>query len=443
MGKIQDKNIFYELIKWYAGKIFRSTYRKTEIRGLENIPENAAIIYAPNHTSGMTDALSMIFMDGKRKVFVARADIFRNPHVAKILYFFKLMPINRMRDGIRNMKNNGDTFEKAVDVLRDGVPFVIFPEGTHRYEHSLITPLQKGIFRIALKAEKDPDVKSPVCIMPVGIEYSNYFRFFGTQAITVGKPIYISGYMEKYPETDTNSLMNIMRDDLEKEMKKLIFHVPFDENYNSLIDCSRILAAMRKNRRATGCGSFSNRKNAESTIAERIAEDNAAAASIMQAPAFPEIMETGNLVHDERTAKKIRICSIIRRPGRANIAMRSFSAVLLLPFAIAWSIPSMPIAIADLLAERLLKDKAFINTFRFIGFAVAWPVLFIAYAVILFSGMSWQPAALACAIILPAPYCIYRYGRLVSILLSDIRFRRNKRLPMLLEKLEKYFSGIL
>ena len=218
---------------------------------------------------------------------------------------------------------------------------------------------------------------------------------------------------------------------------------PFDENYNSLIDCSKILAAMRKNRRETGCGSFSNRKNAESTIAERIAEDNAAAASIMQAHAFPEIMETGNLVHDERTAKKIRICSIIRRPGRANIAMRSFSAILLLPLAIAWSIPSMPIAIADLLAERLLKDKAFINTFRFMGFAVAWPVLFIAYAAILFSVMRWQLAALACAIILPAPYCIYRYGRFVSILLSDIRFRRNKRLTMLLERLEKYFSGIL
>ena len=148
MGKIQDKNIFYELIKWYAGKIFRSTYRKTEIRGIENIPENAAIIYAPNHTSGMTDALSMIFMDGKRKVFVARADIFRNPHVAKILYFFKLMPINRMRDGIRNMKNNGDTFEKAVDVLRDGVPFVIFPEGT-RTRDGNVGRFKRGAFAIA------------------------------------------------------------------------------------------------------------------------------------------------------------------------------------------------------------------------------------------------------------------------------------------------------
>jgi 1-acyl-sn-glycerol-3-phosphate acyltransferase len=114
-------------------------------------------------------------MDKKPKVYVARADIFKNPTLAKIFTFLKIMPIMRMRDGINEVKKNDKTIEKAVDVLKDKVPFCIFPEGQHQAKHSA-QPLSKGIFRIAFQAQELMPGQ-PLYIVPVGIQYGNFFRF--------------------------------------------------------------------------------------------------------------------------------------------------------------------------------------------------------------------------------------------------------------------------
>ena len=142
---------------------------------MERVPTDGAVIYAPNHTGTLMDALVILSMDRKPKVFVARADIFKNPKLAKLFRFFKIMPIMRMRDGFDEVKKNNKTIKDATDVLRDKVPFCIFPEGTHQTKYSLL-PLSKGIFRIALQAkEMMPDM--PLYIVPVGIRYGSFWRF--------------------------------------------------------------------------------------------------------------------------------------------------------------------------------------------------------------------------------------------------------------------------
>ena len=66
-----------------------------------------------------------MFINKEHKVFVARADIFRNKRIAKILNWLKIMPIRRMRDGASEVLKNDETENRAIETLRTGVPFCI------------------------------------------------------------------------------------------------------------------------------------------------------------------------------------------------------------------------------------------------------------------------------------------------------------------------------
>ena len=162
--KIQDDDRLYSLLYHYVGFTVHSSYRDILYVGEENLPQDGAIIFAINHANTLMDALVILTADRKPKVFVARADIFKNRKLAKILTFLKIMPIMRQRDGIQAVKKNQETIDKAVDVLKDKIPFCIFPEGTHQAKYSLRS-LSKGIFRIAFQAhEQMPD--TPLYIVP-------------------------------------------------------------------------------------------------------------------------------------------------------------------------------------------------------------------------------------------------------------------------------------
>ena len=129
MKKIQDHDSVYSTLFHYVRFSVKHSYRSILQVGEENVPKDGAIIFAPNHTNTLMDALVMLTYNFQPKVFVARADIFRNPKLAQILTFLKIMPIMRQRDGISAVKKNQETIDKAVDVLKDRIPFCIFRKG--------------------------------------------------------------------------------------------------------------------------------------------------------------------------------------------------------------------------------------------------------------------------------------------------------------------------
>ena len=134
--RVQDYDLLYDLLRYYVDFVLKLSYRRVRYVGLDRIPQDGAVIYAPNHTNTLMDAMVILAMTHKAKVFVARADIFRNPKLVKVLTWLKIMPIMRMRDGYYQVKKNQEIFDRAVDVLRDKVPFCIFPEGTHQAKYS-------------------------------------------------------------------------------------------------------------------------------------------------------------------------------------------------------------------------------------------------------------------------------------------------------------------
>jgi len=239
MANIQDKDQIYKAFRPLVDLMFRLSYRRYKITGKENIPTDGSLIYAPNHTNALCDALAVLGITTGRKVFVARADIFKNPKAAWILNGLKIMPIRRMRDGVDEVRHNDETIQNAINTLEAGVPFCILPEGTHRPMHSLL-PLTKGIFRIALQANEQFGHIKPIYIVPVGLEYGDHFHLWDSLLINIGEAINVTEFAKKArvewkqtheEEMTEPQLLLALREELTHRLQSLILYVPDDENY--------------------------------------------------------------------------------------------------------------------------------------------------------------------------------------------------------------------
>lgn len=234
MNNIYDTDRLYAFLRPYVDWLFRRSYRRFQYIGKENIPKDGSIIYAPNHTNALCDAMAVLGIDPSPKVFVARADIFKNPRRARILNWLKIMPIRRIRDGIDEVRHNDETMHKAVETLHAGVPFCILPEGAHRPKHSLL-PLSKGIFRIALEANDAFGNEKPVYIVPVGLEYGDFFHLWDNLTVNIGQPINVTTFANEHADLDRPQLILALRDELTLRMRELIIWVPDDKHYEENI----------------------------------------------------------------------------------------------------------------------------------------------------------------------------------------------------------------
>ena len=409
--KIQDFNLAYAILRYYVDITLKLSYRNIRYVGRENIPQDGAVIYAPNHTNALMDALVILAMDRRAKVFVARADIFKFPILAKIFTFLKIMPIMRMRDGLDEVRRNNETIEKAVDVLRDKVPFCIFPEGQHQAKYSSL-PLSKGIFRIAFQAqEMMPDV--PLYIVPVGIRYGNFFRFRSTVSVHVVEPINVGEFIAAHKEQTTQEQMNIMREDLTERMKSSILYIPNDDDYEAKYEvCATIVKAQAKK----------VKQSSSEPLHELDAHFQANRLTVKQ---IDRLMDE----QPERAAELLKLgreAAVLRRSRHISLDSISIkypvlSRILKLLFFIVALPYCIPIKLVCMFVCHLMKDKAFHNSARYLVNLVLWPILMIIYAVIAYSFLPWQWVLPVTIVLMPAPIVAHETWRVLRVLISDVK----------------------
>ena len=167
-----------------------------------------------------------------RWFFLARADIFKNKKFAWLLYFLKILPVYRIRDGFSSLQKNDEIFNKTIDVLKSGKPLGILPEGTHE-PFKILRPLKKGLARIAFNSEEILGKEKGVNIIPVGLDYSDYYSFRNKLVVNFGKPIAVADFMAVYQENNAKGLLELtaaVRDG----MKEVMIHVDNPEIYNTI-----------------------------------------------------------------------------------------------------------------------------------------------------------------------------------------------------------------
>ena len=228
--------ILKKIVGFWHNNVF---YRKIIVLGLDNVNPDKHMIFAPNHQNALMDALAVLFTLKGQPIFLTRADVFKNKFIARLLYFLKMLPVYRIRDGFRSVIGNDETFDKTVDVIRNKRGLVILPEGNHA-GFRMLRQLKKGICRVAFQAEAASDFKLNIQIIPVGLEFTHYFRYREVLTVIYGKPIEVSEYHELYRKNPEVAL-NELRSRLSSEMKKIIVHIESEEDYEAINELRAII----------------------------------------------------------------------------------------------------------------------------------------------------------------------------------------------------------
>ena len=413
--KIQDPDIWYSILLPYVNWHTRKAYRRFEVHGKEHLPKDSAVIFGVNHSNTLMDALVLLSANNSKKVFIARGDIFKKPAVAKILNFLRILPIFRIRNGVAAVRQNDDSLKKAVDVIHDHVDLYLFPEGMHRTKHSLLR-MGKGLFHIAVDANKQFGDKSPIFIIPTAIEYGDYFRYRSTAMINFGEPINVTEFLKHTTEENEAVNINLLKDQLHDAISKLFTFIPDDEDYDAIWE----IVKMKNEKRAGGLYQKMLRNRATVDKVLQYREEQPEEAKNL----FERVMDFAR----ERRRQKISVMSTARKYPLVNFIWKLAVLLLGLPYFAASAAVNLPVWLTTLIIKGKLKDKAFSNTVSFGVELVLFPIVFIVGTVLLFCFLPWL-WALAGTILLYFSYMLFvDYCELFRRWISDVRWTFKSKL---------------
>ena len=194
------KHLWYKTVRGIVKVGLFFTHKKIKVYGKENIPNKGAIIFIGNHQNALIDAILIPTTTNRNIHFLTRASVFKSKIVSNILKSLNLIPVYRVRDGLRTIEKNLKVFEQCFDILKNEKAIQIFAEGEHHLKRRVI-PLKKGFARIILGTlQKYPDLN--IKIIPVGINYDSHLNYPFSVSIYYGKPI------------EANAFFNIQNPDL-------------------------------------------------------------------------------------------------------------------------------------------------------------------------------------------------------------------------------------
>lgn len=240
----------YALLRRYTVFCHNLFYNEISVINKENVPENEPVIFAPNHQNALMDALAIICTLNKQTIFMARADIFKNKLVRNILYFLKIIPVYRIRDGIDQLGNNEESFNLVLQLLEHKKCIGIMPEGNHGDQRRL-RPLKKGIARFAVQVQATFGKSEFLKIIPVGIDYSQYTAFRSKILIIYGEPIEVSNFLDIYALSPLKAI-NLLRERLTKEMKEYMLNIDSDVYYNLICKLTKMYVPRLKKKLEAG-----------------------------------------------------------------------------------------------------------------------------------------------------------------------------------------------
>lgn len=162
--------------------LFAVIFCRVEVTGKEHMDTPGAKIYAANHGSYF-DVLPLMMALGVSYRFVAKMEVNRMPLIGTFLRRMGHLSFNRS-----DPRSRLQQAEQMQDLLRQGEPVFVFPEGTFTREDG-VRPFQLGAFKAS--------VATGAPIIPVSIAGSRQVLRDGTYLprpshirITVSPPIY-------------------------------------------------------------------------------------------------------------------------------------------------------------------------------------------------------------------------------------------------------------
>ena len=157
-GKAEQKNQLADRVtQWLSRYLFRLTGSTVNITGLDNVPQQGAVLFVSNH-QGHMDSLIIHGYINKPKGFISIVEVLKYPIIRSWLRQIKCVFLDR-----KDARQSSICINQAVEYLKNGQSMVVFPEG-HLNDGGDAGQFQRGWLRLA--------TKSGVPVVPVSISGS-------------------------------------------------------------------------------------------------------------------------------------------------------------------------------------------------------------------------------------------------------------------------------
>lgn len=231
----------YRFLRPLARGLVRLFFRRIEVRGLDNLPQSGAVLFAANHPNMLMDPLLLGTCQPRALSFLAKATLFRSPLLGRFLASCGVLPVYRRKDSPDDTGKNELTFEACFQLLEKGGAVCIFPEGVS-HPRDAVLPLKTGCARIALEGEERNRFCLGVKILPVGLYYSERALFRSDVLVIFGSVIDPSSFIDSY-RTAPQQAVRALTAEIENRLRGLTLHVPHEEDERFMACLRQLLAS--------------------------------------------------------------------------------------------------------------------------------------------------------------------------------------------------------
>ena len=193
--------------------------RKIIINKPELLKIKGPVLLAANHPNSFLDSVIIDTLFEQPVWSLARGDVFKNPLQIRLLNALRILPVYRTSEGVENLSENYRTFEACIGIFSKQGLVNIFSEGKCVNEWHL-RPLKKGTARLALKAWEE---NIPLKVLPVGINYSSFFRFGKNIFLNFGAIIEQQHIKKWEADGQRHQSFNAI---LAQQLQQLVFEIP-------------------------------------------------------------------------------------------------------------------------------------------------------------------------------------------------------------------------
>lgn len=331
-------------------------YKRIRVVNKHKIPNDKPILLVPNHQNSFMDALLVTTHFYKTTSFLTRAKAFESPFMNWFLRSLNMLPVYRVRDGIRNIQKNNEIFQTCINYLGNKEAVLIFAEANHDLRRRL-RPLSKGFTRIAFDAEIQNDWKLDLYVQPVGVNYSDHQNSRNEVRVVFGDPIKVSDYKKTYEE-DERRAANDLKNQTSDNLKPLIMHVPKLDQYPLV---KVVLDEMEPDRDKLSNPDYMN-----------------ALVDTLEKKQTPELIASAERVLEVAEKHSLTVRTL------AEVKLPKLKRILLAPvYFLVWLNGIIPYQPARHIISTKIKDKAFDVSIKFVLGLFIFPLFYLFFTLIL------------------------------------------------------------
>ncbi len=192
-------NRTYRAIAAFFRGLLHLFFRQVRVAGLENVPAAGGGLVVAWHPNALLDPGLILTTLPRRVVFGARAGLLRVPLLGRVMRALGTVPLYRDRDARRGergpdadearRKANRGSVDALARAVAEGSFAALFPEG-HSHDEPDLQALKAGAASLYYRAaELTPPGAPPPVILPVGLHYDEKGTFGSNVLVAYHPPL--------------------------------------------------------------------------------------------------------------------------------------------------------------------------------------------------------------------------------------------------------------